>query len=160
MELSKANLDADEKDLQDSTAKIMAAKQELLKTTNDFNNKTNIKKAKSETHQKILAKIAVNQDSFAKSNQEFKKWNDLSNKYSKQLSLLKDSLSKANQLSDQNKSDLSLADAAKKAKLAFDEMRKKSDDASRHSANHKAETDNLIAEKNRLNYNPKMPLQH
>ena len=52
LELSKANLDADEKDLQDSTAKIMAAKQELLKTTNDFNNKTNIKKAKSETHQK------------------------------------------------------------------------------------------------------------
>ena len=150
LELSKANLDADEKNLQDSTAKIMAAKQELLKTTNDFNKKTNIKKAKSETHQKILAKIAVNQDSFAKSNQESKKWNDLSNKYSKQLSLLKDSLSKAKQLSDQNKSDLSLADAAKKAKLAFDEIKKKSDDASRHSANHKAETDNLIAEKKSL----------
>ena len=49
---------------------------------------------------------------------------------------------------------------AKKAKLAFDEIKKKSDDASRHSANHKAETDNLIAEKNRLNYNPKMPLKH
>ena len=43
-----------------------------------------------------------------------------------------------------------MADAAKKAKLAFDEMRKKSDDASRHSANHKAETDNLIAEQKSL----------
>ena len=64
--------------------------------------------------------------------------------------MLKDSLSKANQLSDQNKSDLSLADAAKKAKLAFDEIKKKSDDASRHSATHKAETDNLIAEKKSL----------
>ena len=74
------------------------------------------------------------------------------------MSLLKDSLSKANQLSDQTKVDLSLADAAKKANL-LDEMRKRM--MPQDSATHKAETDNLIAEKKSLELQSEnAPLQH
>ena len=147
---NQKSLQATELALKKSIIDVQTAKSGLDQASADLSTKSNLQAEASKTYDAKKQELTNHQKNLESNTASYKEWNKLAKKRSEQLSAIKESYRKANEVQIQNQGDSSHAEALVKAKHAMDAMEESYIHAANLSAKHKSEMEKYSARSNSL----------
>jgi WD40 repeat protein len=147
---NQKSLQATELALKKSIIDVQTAKSGLDQASADLSTKSNLQAEASKTYDAKKQELTNHQKNLESNTANYKEWNKLAKQRSEQLSAIKESYRKANEVQIQNQGDSSHAEAVVKAKKAMDAMEESYIHAANLSAKHKSEMEKYSARSNSL----------